>query len=122
MSRELKFRVWDKNENDMVRWELLNDGIIDLYHLFFAKDKNLIIQQFTGLLDSKGKEIYEGDILINTHPKLKKGVFFVKYNLCGFDAVYKGNFTLNLYTQLHHEIGECEVIGNIHETPELLQS
>lgn len=110
MSREIKFRVWDKNENDIVRWELLNDGIIDLYHLFFAKDKNLIIQQFTGLKDKNGKEIYEGDILDSKCVvSFNDGMFgiFDKHNYMGLNS-YMSKFR--------------EVIGNIYETPELLQS
>jgi len=110
MSREIKFRVWDKNENDIVRWELLNDGIIDLYHLFFSKDENLIIQQFTGLKDINGKEIYEGDILdTKCVVSFNDGMFgiFDKHNYMGLNS-YMSKFR--------------EVIGNIYENPELLQS
>lgn len=129
MSREIKFRVFDKNENDIVRWELLNDGIIDLYHLFFAKDKNLIIQQFTGLTDKKGKEIYEGDIIkckpidvihpqdlfkYNNFEFLTSAIYWSKEYCC-----FETDFNSSCFADSEKVI---EVIGNIYETPELLQS
>jgi uncharacterized phage protein (TIGR01671 family) len=115
MSREIKFRVWDKNENDIVRWELLNDGIIDLYHLFFSKDENLIIQQFTGLKDINGKEIYEGDICKHNNDiaviVFWEGAFI-------FNKYYTHNNSLTNFACIR----TFEIIGNIYETPELLQS
>jgi uncharacterized phage protein (TIGR01671 family) len=129
MSREIKFRVFDKNENDFVKWELLNDGIIDLYHLFFAKDENLIIQQFTGLKDVNGKEIYEGDIikckpLDVIHPQdlfkynnfefLTSSVYWSKEYCC-----FETDFNSSCFVDSENVI---EVIGNIYENPELLQS
>lgn len=71
------------------------------------------VGQFTSLKVKNGVNIYGGDILYND--KLRKTSFYVKYNLCGYDAVYDGNFTLNLYQVLTHEKGGCEIIGNIHD-------
>lgn len=62
------------------------------------------LMQFTGLHDRNGKEIYEGDIVKLYHDKL--GVYWDKdghWSHCGL---------LDL----------SEVIGNIHENPELLET
>lgn len=70
------------------------------------------IGQFTGVLDKNGKEIYEGDIL-----EIKdEGVVFTKvvgFNNGMFGA---GNYTLAFYGE-----DNIEIIGNIHDNPELLK-
>lgn len=63
MNRQLKFRVWSNSEGMFIeqsRIEMNNNG--ELYDIYNA-ECDLAIQQFTGLKDKNGREIFEGDIL-----------------------------------------------------------
>ncbi len=59
MNREIKLRVWGKNLN---RWSTSNWDFYPFEDLSTLYENN-IIQQFTGLKDTSGREIYEGDIV-----------------------------------------------------------
>ena len=128
--RTIKFRAWDKehkNFNETVAANLLlqihepSEDIDEEY------GKRFFLEQFTGLLDKNGKKIYEGDILskgkISKRPSWKKGhdYYCVSFSNGGFVANgYNGEFEVS--TILHNLNSGCEIIGNIHENPELLNN
>lgn len=113
MNDRLKYRTWD---------EIYMTYIMDIRSGNFEYLSDNIFMQCTGLEDSKGRIIYEGDILTiyetgcgNDHPKGRKVLhsIIVKLDpLSGFfsDVSVDGKWT------------EIEVIGNIHENPELLEA
>jgi uncharacterized phage protein (TIGR01671 family) len=84
--------------------------------------------QFTGLTDKNGKKIFEGDIVRhhNGNPYainsiVEKGVVYWDDVTCGWRRTSNGAFhhgVVDTYRMSH----ECvyEVIGNIHDNPELL--
>lgn len=119
--REIKLRAWyepDFNTPDgplMFVMGLGPDSDIGFVHgegkdrffypLFVPfEDPEWIVEEFTGLSDRKGKEIYEGDIV----------------RLAGY-----GNYTcvfpfLSLYdAAFERDIGD--ILGNIHQNPELAE-
>lgn len=134
--REIKFRAWDKTTCVMIN-EYAHVGMYgELYPSRFPSSAysskgcpELVLMQFTGLLDKNGREIFEGDVLESPNDPGETLRHIVEWSdkFCGWFArnvtdktperrdgsiqlwVYKGSA----------QYGEFVVIGNIHEHPEL---
>lgn len=150
MSRQIKFRVWDKEKRRFISsnyFAIGLDGTLIQHNICYNNDPDdtwddswneeldedkYVIEQFTGLLDSEGKEIYEGDILAFLEGDFQRGQD-------GFDdrleVVWDGKnskFGANFYSKyggegctgkeqcLSEYNKEIIIIGNTHQNHELL--
>jgi hypothetical protein len=117
--REIKFRVWDNR--------LKKFNYFDLKSVYGNLPMDCIdnVQQFTGLTDMNGDDIYEGDILVR---------YSFYYVIEWFESSY-----VNPYLYMHrdghviHNVGrgtnlmdiltnDCKITGNILETPDLIKT
>jgi|LakMenEpi03Aug12_release.lakeMendotaPanAssembly.Ray.scaffolds.fasta_scaffold641976_1 uncharacterized phage protein (TIGR01671 family) len=135
MKREIKFRAWDNKHRKMLDWHCITQSVFNngnthlMYDVFtnpsFVGDCGFIPMQFTGLHDKNGTEIYEGDVLL-VSTDLQQSFdkkFKVEYNAkeMRFEVLQYWE-SQNRWVSLSNDISyyTYEVIGNIHENPELL--
>lgn len=122
MSREIKFRAWNGKKMLIVgdmHWSVHKgwswNSRRNKEGMYNYGSGNLM--QYTGLKDTNGIAIYEGDIV--SHNWLTATVVFDRG---GFRAMYRGDEHFyggsNYYDLL---IAGVEVVGNIHQNPELLK-
>ena len=135
--REIKFRAWDKDNkcwltNELfevgelfINWQTDNSGKFYIHDKTQTGHNSIILEQFTGLLDKHGKEIYEGDIIRDAssggYTKWWDGI--VTWHNAGSvgwvaeplpENKHRGAWGLN-YNY------EYEVIGNIHQNLEIIK-
>ncbi len=116
--REIKFRVWDGGLNAMSEpFNLDND--LDCVVGWLG---NCELMQFTGLKDSKGTEIYEGDIIKFKvdFPEQEFDNGIVRWADGGYWTSQTENYLEELLSEELNDLKGSEVIGNIHQNPELL--
>lgn len=131
--REIKFRAWDGEKiipQAALYWrgEDFVSGLWTNAETHIEPEDQIEVQlmQYTGLKDSNGIEIYEGDIVESfVHPDIPL------HHIIEWSDKYSGWFARNTTAKNEHDGSiqlfvherNCKftVIGNIHENPELLE-
>ena len=136
MSRENKFRWFDKEAHEWGESGMIYCDKLPSEYMLTVDEKGCLVllvegqdcdvrgldwvevegteMQYTGLKDKNGVEIYEGDLI----------GYFVHIYKVGFHKGSFGLFSLkhNGFTPFFESVElSCDVIGNIHENPELLK-
>ena len=123
--RKIKFRIWDNLTNEMYYDALVGNcrgestvPCVYLNEVGWTHTDNCVVEQFTGLYDKNGTEIYEGDILYFDLYKTSINNRVVKFK----KSMFTGELLRNSYAYPIDEIevNEHIVIGNIHDNPELI--
>ena len=131
--RKIKFRVWITDwGNSTSHLEYIKEGCLHVYFGNWERGgyKNAIFQQYTGLKDKNGKEIYEGDIFkfsIENREKLciaKFGEYTAPWDEMSDKQM--GFYLQQIYGEYNQtfSLGYAEnvvIAGNIFEHPELLK-
>lgn len=125
--REIKFRAWDKEEDRF--WYFTLQEILERRMDYRGSfDEKILLgdkQQYTGLKDNNGKEIYEGDI-VEAEYCIDGCLYYIEdeYGViqwddekCGFNLIFKDQLApspISYYVSF-------EVVGNIYENSDLLE-
>ncbi|HEO0932374.1 TPA: hypothetical protein U9N24_000869 [Streptococcus agalactiae] len=121
-----KFRAWSKKfkrmyEVTLIDYENGDVGLKDDHGGVAIGDiKQLILMQSTAMFDKNGVEIWEGDIVLTT-----RLIDYTYKNFKGVVKMLEGCWLIDTGTDavyLWSEIEENEVIGNIYQNSELLES
>lgn len=127
--REIKFRVWDKNNKKMIY------GITNMRKIWDETIEDLLnnSMQYIGLKDKNNKEIFEGDIVIqeiwnggNDYEEVSRTDIFkgiIIYEVNGFGIQTKGckERETEISVLKNDKFITTKIIGNIYENKELVK-
>ena len=103
--REIKFRAWDKVEDCYVYPTVVDCLLMSYWVEPWSEGQDYCLEQYTGLKDANGVDIYERDIV----ESMMGTPYLVEWDDYGWYP----------FTQ-DRKSHRCSIVGNIHENPELL--
>ena len=133
--KELKFRIWNNSHNEFIRpdYGLIGfcyplDGRIAVLTANSDPIEDCVIEQYIGLKDKNGKDIYEGDIIKVNDDFEKYGlnageIYEVYFNVGGFRCKpkYESSIARGDKGFWMDDGNDYEVIDNVHEDNDLLE-
>lgn len=115
--RSIKFRAWDNANGKMLNQKYLDCHVAG-FRLLSTYADDYSFMQYTGVKDSNGIEIYEGDVVRRS--ERFEGELVVKFLAGAFRAHQSaGDARFDDFIDLGK--GEWKIVGNIYENPQLLK-
>ena len=119
--REIKFRAWNASEREMTTtFAWVNES--NLLSTCMCSAPTHELMQFTGMHNKYGFEIFEGDIVEDSHScRYESGEYIrgvVVFNNCEFVVSYKHPDEKVFYERLNNSF---RIVGNIHQHAHLLE-
>lgn len=128
--REILFRGKRKDNGEWIYGSLLSfhgHEIFDIsaFNNYFPVSYETI-GQWTGLVDKNGNQVFEGDIVKTKYGRLCSVVWFSSQSYTGWDLAAITTGTNCVHTRCPdsfdiYKSDNLEVVGNIHDNPELLE-
>ncbi|MBR0604419.1 YopX family protein [Lactiplantibacillus plantarum] len=132
MATMIKFRAWDKATSSyrkVLEIEFYPDGelkkvkVAGLQRKGTIKPDNLVLEQFTGMTDMYGEEIYVGDIVHGYDQEPDRDDGYIGSSVTDVVNFKYGAFWIgdSWYKVMVMTPPIVEIIGNVHTNPELLE-
>ncbi len=147
MATMIKFRAWDNRYKEYIK-NVMVDGRGKVYFddgVATQDDLDIHVEQFTGLKDVNGKDIYEGDIVQYSHQFYEdistrsicretgyigtvvknNGAFGILINRMSYTDAHGNYYHANDFVpfcEFDDPEADMALKGNVHENPELLEA
>lgn len=109
--REIKFRIWDDSVSKYIKWEDIQNNY-NMWNILEWDRHHYTPEQYTGLKDINGVEIYEGDILKHKYASLKNWIVSFRNGQYGITNEDNHDF---YQVEGSNFFVDREVVGNIHQ-------
>jgi hypothetical protein len=121
MKNDLKFRIFDEEQNEFHYWGFIDGGFIPPTKMLFIKHCQNQSEQFTGIKDAFDNELYSGDIVKYDS---EDGIVTAKviFKISDDENLFVSGFYYEIISIEDNDESDdgipFEIIGNIHQKKE----